>query len=532
MHLAGVASNRGPVLRHLHRRRPAGGQLEVVVSDDADAPILAWAKDRGIETSLLPSGADGTAATQPLTEQLADVPVDLVCLDGYCGPLSDADLERLPPILDRHDALLPAFPGPDPIGAALDAGVAVTGCTVTAVSSQDERAADGDAGRILAQEPVPVSVDDAEALADRILREGALRAYPRAVEKFAQDGAGRDNGPRTSGSGDAGDGSLPEWLLTSADRVEQLRYGENPHQAAALYTDQAAIEPSVIGAEQLNPEAKPLSYNNYNDADAALGLIREFDRPAAAIIKHANPTGCAVAHTLAEAYARALRTDEMSAFGGVVALNRRCDQDTAERIADSFKEVVIAPEYSDGALDILVERDDLRILAVGESIPVPEPSATVSDRSIAGGRLVQERDEQELTTADLETRTDRAPSAAELETMAFAWPVVKHVKSNAIVLATETETVGIGMGQVSRIDAVRLATRKAREHAVGKSLDGAVMASDAFFPFPDGVEAAAEAGIRAVVQPGGSVNDEAVIEACDAHGIAMAFTGQRAFRHG
>ncbi len=532
MHLAGVASDRGPVLRHLHRRRPAGAQLGVVVSDDADAPILEWAEDRDIETALLPTEADGSSPAERLADQLADTPIDLVCLDGYGGPLTDADIEGLPPTLDRHDALLPAFSGPDPIRAALDAGVAVTGCTVTAIASRDERAGGGEAGRILAQEPVPVSGADTEGLADRVLRQGAFRAYPRAVEQIAQTDAEQENEPNTTGSGGAEADSLPQWHLPSGDRVEQLRYGENPHQAAAVYTDRAAIEPTVIGAEELNPEAKPLSYNNYNDADAALGLIREFDRPAAAVIKHANPTGCAVADTVAEAYARALRTDEMSAFGGIVALNRRVDRTAAERIGDSFKEVIIAPGYTDRALEVLLERDDLRILAVDESIPEPGSPATFSDRSIAGGRLVQERDDQELATADLESQTDRAPSATELETMAFAWPVVKHVKSNAIVLATETETVGIGMGQVSRIDAVRLATRKAREQAVGKNPDGAVMASDAFFPFPDGIEAAAEAGIRAVVQPGGSVNDDAVIEACDARGISMAFTGRRAFRHG
>jgi phosphoribosylaminoimidazolecarboxamide formyltransferase/IMP cyclohydrolase len=527
-----MASDRGPVLRHLHRRRPAGAQLEVVVSDDADAPILEWAEDRGIETALLPTGEDGSSGTRRLADQLANHPIDLICLDGYGGPLTDADLDGLPPTLDRHDALLPAFPGPDPIRAALDAGVAVSGCTVTAIASQDERAGGGEAGRILAQEPVPVSGADAEGLADRVLRQGAFRAYPRAVEQIAQTVADQDNEPNTIGSGGAGAGSLPQWQLTSGDRVGELRYGENPHQAAAVNADRTAIELTVVGAEQLNPEAKPLSYNNYNDADAALGLIREFDRPAAAVIKHANPTGCAVADTVAEAYARALRTDEMSAFGGIVALNRRCDRTAAERIGDSFKEVIIAPGYTDEALQILVGREDLRILAVGESFPEPASSASFSDRSIAGGRLVQERDDQELAMADLESQTDRAPSPAELETMAFAWSVVKHVKSNAIALATETETVGIGMGQVSRIDAVRLATRKARDHAVGKGPDGAVMASDAFFPFPDGIEAAAEAGIRAVVQPGGSVNDDAVIEACDARGISMAFTGRRAFRHG
>ena len=218
----------------------------------------------------------------------------------------------------------------------------------------------------------------------------------------------------------------------------------------------------------------------------------------------------------------------MSAFGGIVALNRECDAATAERIVDSFKEVVVAPTYTDAALDVLCAEENLRVLEVGDFDADPEP---LVESDLVGGHLVQERDRQSISPADLEVVTEREPTDAQLETMCFAWQTIKHVKSNAILFAKDTETVGVGMGQVSRVDAVRLAAMKADEHAEGKDADGAVMASDAFFPFPDGIEEAAEAGIEAVVQPGGSVNDEDVIAAADEHDIAMAFTGQRAFQH-
>jgi phosphoribosylaminoimidazolecarboxamide formyltransferase/IMP cyclohydrolase len=218
----------------------------------------------------------------------------------------------------------------------------------------------------------------------------------------------------------------------------------------------------------------------------------------------------------------------MSAFGGIVALNRECDAATAEQIIDSFKEVVVAPGYTDAALDVLFQKENLRVLDVNENFEVTD---TLTEKPLVGGRLVQERDTQHLTADDLEVVTEREPTDEQIESMLFAWHTLKHVKSNGILFAKGTETVGIGMGQVSRVDAVRLAAMKADEHAEGKDAAGAVMASDAFFPFPDGIEEAAEAGIEAVIQPGGSVNDEDVIEACDEHDIAMAFTGNRAFQH-
>ncbi|MDX1744631.1 MAG: bifunctional phosphoribosylaminoimidazolecarboxamide formyltransferase/IMP cyclohydrolase, partial [Halobacteriales archaeon] len=334
-------------------------------------------------------------------------------------------------------------------------------------------------------------------------------------------------------------GDFPTRRVWTADRATDLRYGENPHQDAALYADPTCEEATVVGADQLNPGAKAASYNNYNDADAALSLVKEFDRPAAAVIKHTNPAGCATAEAVSTAYERALSTDPMSAFGGVVALNRPCDASTAQAVTDSFKELVVAPGYDDDALSILQEEDNLRVFDVGplsaggvrSSFTGDDPTEPVHEKPLVGGRLVQDRDLKRLTRDDLEVVTERTPTDAQIESMLFAWQTIKHVKSNAIVFAKGTETVGIGAGQMSRVDAVRLASTKAADHAEGKSAAGAVMASDAFFPFPDGVEAAADAGIEAVIQPGGSVNDDDVIAAADERGMAMVLTGHRAFRH-
>jgi phosphoribosylaminoimidazolecarboxamide formyltransferase len=425
----------------------------------------------------------------------------------------------------------------------LDAGVSVTGCTVHVV---DETV---DGGPIVTQESVPVYDDDGTAdLKERVLYEAEFAAYPRAVEWFAEDRVAVDHDAGTvrvdgdTATRDDGE-PFPRRRLASNDRVADLRYGENPHQAAALYADATCEEANVVDAPQLNEGAKALSYNNYNDADGALDLIKEFDEPAAAVIKHTNPAGCATADTLAEAYADALSTDPMSAFGGIVALNRPCDAATAEQIVDSFKEVVVAPGYTDAALDVLFEKDNLRVLDVGSGRPgkagqdvgdedtLGDHGERHTEKPLVGGRLVQDRDLQDVHAEDFEFVTERDPTDAEVESMLFAWRTLKHIKSNGILFAKGTETVGVGMGQVSRVDAVRLAAMKADEHAEGKDAEGAVMASDAFFPFPDGIEEAADAGIEAVIQPGGSVNDEDVIEAADEHGMAMAFTGQRCFRH-
>jgi phosphoribosylaminoimidazolecarboxamide formyltransferase/IMP cyclohydrolase len=370
--------------------------------------------------------------------------------------------------------------------------------------------------------------DDPDDLKERVLYEGEFAAYPRAVKWFADGTVEVDRERSTVHVPGNVDESLPVRYLATGDRATELRYGENPHQDAALYTDYTSEAASVVDAPQLNEDAKACSYNNYNDADAALGIVREFEDPACAVIKHTNPAGTATSDTLADAYRDALSTDPKSAFGGIVALNRQCDADTAAEIVDSFKEVVVAPGYTDDALDVLTGKDNLRILDVG-SLETPVEHWTEKD--LLGGRLVQERDRQSLTREDLEVVTDREPTDEQFHSLLFAWQVIKHVKSNAILFADGTETVGVGAGQVSRVDAVEIAKMKAEKDAEGKSAEGAVMASDAFFPFPDGIEAAAEAGIEAVIQPGGSVNDDDVIEAADEQDLAMVFTGQRCFRH-
>ncbi|WP_225333642.1 bifunctional phosphoribosylaminoimidazolecarboxamide formyltransferase/IMP cyclohydrolase [Halomicrobium urmianum] len=525
MKLAGMASNRGRNLLNIADRAPGDAEFSVILTNDADAPVLAEAEERGIPTEVVERDDDEEREAHELRvlDALDDYDFDLVCLDGYMRVLTETFVDEVPTTLNVHPSLLPSFGGMDAHEQVLDAGVKVTGCTVHVV---DETV---DGGPVVTQEPVPVHEgDDEDDLKERVLYEAEFAAYPRAVEWFAEDRVtvNPDQGT-VSVEGDQA-GPLPARRLLSNDRAADLRYGENPHQDAAVYADRTTEEASVVHADQLNEGAKALSYNNYNDADGALNLIKEFDEPAAAVIKHTNPAGCAVADTLADAYADALATDPKSAFGGIVALNRECDVETAEQIIDSFKEVVVAPGYTDDALDALFEKDNLRVLDVSDQYDVSEQ---FTEKPLVGGRLVQERDQQAPTVDDLEVVTEREPTEAQLESMLFAWRTIKHVKSNAILFAQGTETVGVGAGQVSRVDAVRIAEMKANEDAQGKGPEGAVMASDAFFPFPDGIEVAADAGIEAVIQPGGSKNDDKVVAAADEHDVAMVMTGQRAFRH-
>ncbi|QLG26411.1 bifunctional phosphoribosylaminoimidazolecarboxamide formyltransferase/IMP cyclohydrolase [Halorarum halophilum] len=526
MKIAGMASNRGRNIRNIADRAPGGAELSVVLTNDADAPVLDAADERGIATEVVERDAEESRESHErrVLDALEGYEFDLVCLDGYMRVLTAEFLDAVPTTtLNVHPSLLPSFPGRDAHEQVLEAGVRTTGCTVHVVTEAV------DAGPIVTQEPVPVyEGDDVDDLKERVLYEAEFAAYPRAIKWFAEGRVAVDDEERTvTVDGDDG-GDFPARRLAGDDRVRELRYGENPHQDAALYADTTCEEANVVAADQLNEGAKALSYNNYNDADGALNLIKEFDEPAAAVIKHTNPAGCATADTLADAYADALATDPKSAFGGIVALNRECDASTAEQVVDSFKEVVVAPGYTDDALDVLTGKKNLRVLDVGD---LGEVTETHTEKPLVGGRLIQERDRQSPTREDLEFVTEREPTDDEVETMLFAWRVLKHVKSNGILFATGTETVGVGMGQVSRVDAVTLAAMKAEKDAEGKSAEGAVMASDAFFPFPDGIEEAADAGIEAVVQPGGSVNDEDVIEAADEHGMAMAFTGSRSFRH-
>ncbi len=324
---------------------------------------------------------------------------------------------------------------------------------------------------------------------------------------------------------------LPEITSTAGRKIIDLRYGENPHQQAALYKT-GQDRPGVASAEQI--QGKPLSYNNINDTDAAFELVAEFDQPTIAIIKHANPCGVASGDNLGAAWQHALAGDPVSAFGGIVAMNRPLDAETAKAVASIFTEVVIAPEASDEAKAIMAAKPNLRLLITG-ALP-DRSSSAIKIKSVAGGFLAQSRDAGIIGADDLRIVTQRAPTEAEISDMLFAWKVTKHVKSNAIVFVNDASTAGIGAGQMSRVDAARIAVQKAADIAAihGRSdprTIGSVAASDAFFPFADGLEALIAAGATAVIQPGGSVKDNEVIAAADAAGIAMVFTGMRHFNH-
>lgn len=314
---------------------------------------------------------------------------------------------------------------------------------------------------------------------------------------------------------------LPQRLHLALERRQAMRYGENPHQSAALYTPAGREANGLAGAKQL--QGKELSYNNLVDLDSAWALAKEFARPATAIIKHNNPCGAAEQETLVEAYRKALACDPISAFGGVLAFNRPLDAATAEEVAKLFVECVAAPGYESAALEKLAAKKNVRLLEIASQ---QDATPELELKRISGGVLVQDADRHELKECDMKSVGQRAPSDEEKRALLFAWKVCKHVKSNAIVFAREGETVGIGAGQMSRVDSVKLAVMKAQS-----SLKGTVVASDAFFPFPDGVEEAGKAGATAVIQPGGSVRDADVIAAANRMGMAMVFTGIRHFRH-
>ena len=354
-----------------------------------------------------------------------------------------------------------------------------------------------------------LEVETRRALALKAFRHTA--AYDAAISNFL---AGRqpekDDEPQDTAT-------LPAQLRLDLERVQAMRYGENPHQQGALYRYSNAS----AAFEQLH--GQEMSYNNWLDLDGSWQAAQDFDAPTVAIIKHSNPCGLASAETLANAYENALASDPVSAFGSIISVNRRLDGATAERMAKLFIEIVAAPSYDDEALAILQRKKNLRILRAAGTVP-----SQLSIRTVYGGALVQEPDNSrdDLEPANWRIVTRNRPDASQLEDLAFAWRVCRHVKSNAIVYAKDRATVGVGAGQMSRVDSVMLAGHKAGDRA-----RGAVMASDAFFPFADGIEAAAAHGVAAVVQPGGSIRDEEVIESCDRLGLVMALTGTRHFRH-
>jgi phosphoribosylaminoimidazolecarboxamide formyltransferase/IMP cyclohydrolase len=383
---------------------------------------------------------------------------------------------------------------------------------------------------------VVVDVADYDTLLDEMDRTGGATG-PDLRRRLAQTALARTaayDAAVSTWMAEATGEATPRRRAFAGTLAQDLRYGENPHQRAAFYTDGSA-RPGVATAVQ--HQGKALSYNNINDTDAAFELVSEYapgDGPACAIIKHANPCGVARGATLRQAYSRAFDCDRNSAFGGIVALNRPLDGETAEEIAQIFTEVVIAPGADDAAKEVFAAKKNLRLLTTGG---LADPAdAALAVRQVTGGYLVQDKDTGTVQADDLRVVTRRAPTEREMADMLFAWKVAKHVKSNAIVYVNDGATVGVGAGQMSRVDSCRIAARKARDMAAELGHDapltqGSAVASDAFFPFPDGLMAAAEAGATAVIQPGGSMRDDEVIAAADAAGLAMVLTGMRHFRH-
>lgn len=327
--------------------------------------------------------------------------------------------------------------------------------------------------------------------------------------------------PENAGSEIKDSGGFPEQINLSFSKIQDLRYGENSHQKAAFYIDKTCRETSVASSKQLH--GKELSYNNICDLETAIEMARDFDKPAAVILKHANPCGAAVGASLPEAYSRALECDPVSAFGGIIGLNREVDAKTAAEISKVFTEAVAAPRFSAEALEILKQKKNIRLIETGDFTP---KSRSWALKSIVGGLLVSDRDIDDAEISVWKTVTKKQPSDDDLEGLLFAWKVVKWVKSNGIVFTTKDHTLGIGAGQMSRVDSVKIAAMKALA-----PLAGSYLGSDAFFPMRDGIDEAAKAGAKAIIQPGGSVRDEEAIKAADENGLIMVFTGIRHFRH-
>jgi len=369
-----------------------------------------------------------------------------------------------------------------------------------------------------------LNLDDRRRLAAKAYAHTA--SYDTAITKYL--------------SKSLGDDPLGERMLYAGTLVDRMRYGENPHQDAAFYIDQQVPVGSLATARQL--QGKALSYNNIADSDAALECVKQFETPACVIVKHANPCGVAVAGDILEAYNKAFKTDPTSAFGGIIAFNRPLDAKTAAAIIErQFVEVIVAPRIEPDAADVCSAKKNVRVLETGDwggsasdrgSAPcgsAPQRAITFDFKKVSGGLLVQNTDLGKITAGELKVVTEKAPTAKQIEDMLFAWTVVKYVKSNAIIFCKDGMTVGVGAGQMSRVYSTKIAAIKAADE--GLEVKGSVMASDAFFPFRDGIDAAAETDIAAIIQPGGSMRDEEVIQAANEHGLAMVLTGMRHFRH-
>ena len=374
---------------------------------------------------------------------------------------------------------------------------------------------------------VIVEPDDYDAVLDDLKNDKlSIESRRRLAAKAYAHTASYDAAITKYLSKSLGDDALGERFLYSGRLSERMRYGENPHQNAAFYVDQQTPAGSLAAAKQL--QGKALSYNNIADSDAALECVKQFDAPACVIVKHANPCGVAVADSIVDAYDRAFKTDPTSAFGGIIAFNRPLDVKTAELIVDrQFVEVIVAPSIDADALIVVAGKKNVRVLETGRW---PSGAQVGFDfKKVSGGLLVQNADLGVITADDLKVVTDLAPTPQQIQDMLFAWTVVKYVKSNAIIFCKDNMTIGVGAGQMSRVYSTKIAAIKAADE--GLEIKGSVMASDAFFPFRDGIDAAAETGISAIIQPGGSMRDDEVIQAANEHGLAMVFTGMRHFRH-
>lgn len=334
-------------------------------------------------------------------------------------------------------------------------------------------------------------------------------AYDALIASYLRDKSGAEQ--------------FPDTISYTYEKAQELRYGENPHQAAVFYKETAANSGALPAAKQLH--GKELSYNNINDTNGAIELLKEFDEPCVIGVKHANPCGVGIGKDIHEAYVKAYEADSVSIYGGIIAANREIDKATAEEIAKIFIEIVVAPSFSAEALEILEQKKNIRLLEL-PAVAAKLPKNCYDMKRVAGGLLVQERDVELFDPAQLKCVTERKPTEAEMESMLFGWKVVKHTKSNAIVLAQADRTVGVGPGQTNRVTALELAIKYAKDKA-----KGSVMASDAYFPFSDSVEAAHRAGVTAVIQPGGSIRDQDSIDLCNKYGMAMVFTGMRHFKH-
>jgi phosphoribosylaminoimidazolecarboxamide formyltransferase/IMP cyclohydrolase len=355
-----------------------------------------------------------------------------------------------------------------------------------------------------------MSIEHRRSLAAKAYAHTA--SYDTAITRYLSESLGQD--------------IFENRFLYSGGLSEKLRYGENPHQGAAFYADQAAPAGSLARAEQL--QGKALSYNNIADTDAALECVKQFDVPACVIVKHANPCGVAVSDSIQDAYDKAFKTDPTSAFGGIIAFNRPLDASTAAAIIDrQFVEVIVAPEINADALPVVAAKKNVRLLRTGDWSNAA--AGTFDFKKVSGGLLVQSSDDGEITAADLTVVSEKQPDDQQIEDLLFAWKVAKFVKSNAIVFCRDGMTIGVGAGQMSRVYSTKIAAIKAGDE--GLAVEGSVMASDAFFPFRDGIDSAAEHGISAIIQPGGSMRDDEVIQAANEHGLAMVLTGMRHFRH-